>query len=179
GSGSAGSAWPADGAAARPAVTPAACCKKVRRLAVFLGCGSGVLMRRPPSRCERVGRRSIIIGRPRLSTAAPAFVVRTRFHTRTVSEKASPRRLDARSGVTMDRLRILGFAACLLAACAPLAAAGQAPRDHDITVDDYFTQADLFEVAVSPDGGRVAYSEGRWQESTGDRKADLWVVDSK
>jgi len=43
-----------------------------------------------------------------------------------------------------------------------------------ITIDDYFTQADLFSVAYSPKW--VAYTEGRWQESTDDRKADLWIV---
>ncbi len=56
----------------------------------------------------------------------------------------------------------------------------QAPaRTHDITVDDYFTQADLFALALSPDGAHVAYTEGRWQKSTNDRKADLWVVECK
>jgi dipeptidyl aminopeptidase/acylaminoacyl peptidase len=50
-------------------------------------------------------------------------------------------------------------------------------RDHDITVDDYFTLATLFECAISPDGKQVAYTEGRWQKSTDDRKADLWVVE--
>lgn len=54
---------------------------------------------------------------------------------------------------------------------------GEPPaRDHDITIDDYFTQADLFEVAFSPDGKHIAYSEGRWQASTDDRKSDIWVV---
>src|SRR5262249_27923890 len=49
-------------------------------------------------------------------------------------------------------------------------------RDHDITVDDYFTQADLFHSALSPGGKYVAYTEGRWKKSTDDRKTDLWVV---
>src|SRR6266705_2393551 len=43
-----------------------------------------------------------------------------------------------------------------------------------ITIDDYFTQADLFGVAYSPQF--IAYVEGRWQESTEDRKTDLWIV---
>ena len=43
-----------------------------------------------------------------------------------------------------------------------------------ITIDDYFTQADLFQVAYSKDN--IAYTEGRWQEATDDRKTDLWVV---
>lgn len=51
-----------------------------------------------------------------------------------------------------------------------------AKRAHDITLDDYFTLADIFHVALSPDGKHVAYTEGRWQQSTDDRKADLWVV---
>src|SRR5262249_23261345 len=45
-----------------------------------------------------------------------------------------------------------------------------------ITIDDYFTQADIFELALSPVAHTVAYTEGRWQESTDDRKAELWVV---
>jgi dipeptidyl aminopeptidase/acylaminoacyl peptidase len=52
-------------------------------------------------------------------------------------------------------------------------------RDHDITIDDYFTQATLFSASISPDGKLVAYTDGRWQESTDDRKIDLWVVDTK
>ncbi len=52
-------------------------------------------------------------------------------------------------------------------------------RTHDITVDDYFTLADIFAIAMSPDGKYVAYTEGRWQSSTDDRKTDLWVVDTK
>src|ERR1700686_293301 len=43
-----------------------------------------------------------------------------------------------------------------------------------ITIDDYFTQADLFEIACS--GDLVVYTEGRWQASTDDRKTDLWIV---
>jgi dipeptidyl aminopeptidase/acylaminoacyl peptidase len=50
----------------------------------------------------------------------------------------------------------------------------QPPAKRAITIDDYFTQADLFGVAYSPQ--YIAYSEGRWQESTDDRKTDLWVV---
>jgi dipeptidyl aminopeptidase/acylaminoacyl peptidase len=57
---------------------------------------------------------------------------------------------------------------------APLHAQGPAKRD--ITIDDYFTQADLFGIAYSSQW--IVYSEGRWQESTGDRKTDLWVVSS-
>src|ERR1700722_13452344 len=43
-----------------------------------------------------------------------------------------------------------------------------------ITVDDYFTQADIFEFAIFGKG--VAYTEGRWQKSSDDRKTDLWIT---
>lgn len=46
-----------------------------------------------------------------------------------------------------------------------------------VTVDDYFTLGFITEVAISPDGKTVAYGEARWQESTNDRKNDIWVVD--
>src|SRR5204862_5687433 len=60
------------------------------------------------------------------------------------------------------------------------AAAQPAPkRTHDITVADYFTQADLFAIALSPNNVFIAYTEGRWQQSTDDRKTDLWVVDTR
>jgi dipeptidyl aminopeptidase/acylaminoacyl peptidase len=67
-----------------------------------------------------------------------------------------------------------GLALLLIAA---LAWAEVPLRTHDITVDDYFTQADLFDCVMSPDGKYIAYAEGRWQESSDDRKADLWVVE--
>jgi dipeptidyl aminopeptidase/acylaminoacyl peptidase len=58
---------------------------------------------------------------------------------------------------------------------APLGAQ-QVKRDHTITVDDYFTQADIFQVALAPNVGWVAFTEGRWQEASDDRKSDLWIV---
>jgi dipeptidyl aminopeptidase/acylaminoacyl peptidase len=74
----------------------------------------------------------------------------------------------------------LAIAALWLGLVLAAPARAQAPeRNHDITVDDYFTQADLFAVALSPDGEHIAYTEGRWQKSTDDRKADLWVVECK
>lgn len=57
--------------------------------------------------------------------------------------------------------------------------ADEPARTHDITIDDYFTLAFLSEAAISPDGKSVAYAEGRWQASTNDRRADLWVADVK
>ena len=49
-------------------------------------------------------------------------------------------------------------------------------RQRAITPDDYFSLAAVTELAVSPDGKHVAYSEARWDQPTDDRKADLWVV---
>lgn len=49
-----------------------------------------------------------------------------------------------------------------------------AQQKRNITIDDYFTQADIFGLAYSQK--YIAYSEGRWQESTDDRKTDLWIV---
>jgi dipeptidyl aminopeptidase/acylaminoacyl peptidase len=77
--------------------------------------------------------------------------------------------------MTRTAVAVLALA---LTAVAPAGRAEAPRRDHDITVHDYFTQADLFDLAVSPDGKRVAYTEGRWQESTNDRKTDMWVVES-
>ena len=63
-----------------------------------------------------------------------------------------------------------------------LAATGAEPaeppvRDHDITVDDYFTIANILEVAVSPDGRTAAFIENRWEPPAEERNADLWTVD--
>ena len=49
-------------------------------------------------------------------------------------------------------------------------------RSHTITLDDFFSLAWLSEVAISPNGQSVAYADARWQQSTDDQKADLWVV---
>jgi dipeptidyl aminopeptidase/acylaminoacyl peptidase len=58
----------------------------------------------------------------------------------------------------------------------PVVLAEAAGRTHDVTIDDYFTLATVTQVAMSPDGKHVAYSEARWQKSTNDRKSDLWVA---
>jgi dipeptidyl aminopeptidase/acylaminoacyl peptidase len=78
----------------------------------------------------------------------------------------------------MSRCRFLLAA---LVVFVPLAGArAQEPaRTHDITIDDYFTLSLLTASALAPDGKHVAYSEARWQPSTGDRKSDLWVADTK
>lgn len=64
--------------------------------------------------------------------------------------------------------------ACLILAVTTPPLVAQTKRD--ITIDDYFTQADIFQLAYW--GGAVAYTEGRWQESTDDRKTDLWFTAS-
>ena len=50
-------------------------------------------------------------------------------------------------------------------------------REHDITIDDYFSQAYISECAVSPDGQYIAYSEGRWIAGDDRRNYDLWVCE--
>ena len=50
------------------------------------------------------------------------------------------------------------------------------PRDHQITIDDYGTLATIRELAVSPDGKFVAYTEARWDTADDLSKTDLWVV---
>ena len=57
----------------------------------------------------------------------------------------------------------------------PLAAQPPA-RTHDITPDDYFTLATVTELAVSPDGKRVAYCVATWDQKEDNRRTDLWVV---
>ncbi len=64
-------------------------------------------------------------------------------------------------------------ASLLLIACA---AAAATDRDHVITPADYFTINGVYEIAISPDGGTVAYVEARWQGPDEKRRTDLWVV---
>ena len=69
------------------------------------------------------------------------------------------------------------LAILLLAALAVPAVPAAAPvRDHVPDVDDYFTIRNINEIAVSPDGGRVAYVEQRWQGPDERRRTDLWLV---
>ena len=76
------------------------------------------------------------------------------------------------------RLRLTIFSLMLtLVVVAPETGSTQS-HDHDIVVDDYFTLADIMEVAVSPDGGTVAYTERRWAPPAEKRTVDLWVVDA-
>jgi dipeptidyl aminopeptidase/acylaminoacyl peptidase len=71
----------------------------------------------------------------------------------------------------------VGVVLCLALQSAVVVGQQASRRTHVISADDYFTQAWVFpEITISPDGKFVAYPEGRWQESTNDRKADLWLL---
>jgi dipeptidyl aminopeptidase/acylaminoacyl peptidase len=62
-----------------------------------------------------------------------------------------------------------------------LAAVGRAAppeRTHDITPDDYASVNTITEIAVSPDGKRVAYCLATWDTKADNRRTDLWVVDT-
>jgi len=51
-----------------------------------------------------------------------------------------------------------------------------AARDHNIIYEDYFTQAFIQSLAVSPDGKNIAYIEWRWDQQKDGRNRDLWIV---
>ncbi len=72
---------------------------------------------------------------------------------------------------------LLAATALLIAATAAAELPDKPARDHDITVDDYFTIATILEVAVSPDGRAAAFIENRWEPPAEKRNADLWTVD--
>lgn len=76
----------------------------------------------------------------------------------------------------MPRSSHIPFALGILLLAAAARAAGPV-RDHDIDVDDYFTLATIAQLAVSPDGTKVAYVEQRWEADAETRNADLWVAD--
>jgi dipeptidyl aminopeptidase/acylaminoacyl peptidase len=61
----------------------------------------------------------------------------------------------------------------------PLGAAPAPARTHDITIDDYFTEAFVNGCALSPDGHWVAYTEMRWEPPAEDRNTDLWLVNTQ
>jgi len=48
---------------------------------------------------------------------------------------------------------------------------------HDITPADFATVNAIIEVAVSPDGKHVAYTQGVWDAAADRRQTHLWVVD--
>ncbi len=57
-----------------------------------------------------------------------------------------------------------------------LPAFAEPARTHDITIDDYDTLATIRELAVSPDGKFVAYTEARWDKADDLQKTNLWIV---
>lgn len=71
----------------------------------------------------------------------------------------------------------MSIAALSLLAVLGLTFAAAPVRDHDITPEDYFSQAFLFKVVVSPDGRQAAYTVGRWDEELDARNTDIWVAD--
>ena len=56
---------------------------------------------------------------------------------------------------------------------------GAPARTHDITLDDYFTQAFINDCVISPDGHYVAYTDMRWEPPSENRNTDLWIVDTR
>jgi len=58
----------------------------------------------------------------------------------------------------------------------PTASAGVPGRDHDIVPEDYFGLTVLGDLAVSPDGGSIAYTESRWGPGKEGRSTDLWTA---
>jgi dipeptidyl aminopeptidase/acylaminoacyl peptidase len=59
------------------------------------------------------------------------------------------------------------------------APAASTAKKHIVTVDDYFTLGAINELAISTDGKLVAYTEARWQESTNDRKNEIWITSAE
>ncbi len=76
---------------------------------------------------------------------------------------------------------MLVLAAALLLALPALAApAAPAPaRTHDIVPEDYFGLISLGNLALSPDGAWIAYTETRWDDEGDGRGTDLWVTARK
>lgn len=74
-------------------------------------------------------------------------------------------------------IRIRSLVCVLAAAFLAAPASAQATRDHDIQLEDYFTQAYVTSIAMSPDGSHVAYTEMRWDEQEDGRNTDIWVAD--
>ncbi|MBY0456319.1 MAG: prolyl oligopeptidase family serine peptidase [Gemmataceae bacterium] len=63
--------------------------------------------------------------------------------------------------------------------CVALTRATAAPeRTHDITPADYASVNTITEIALSPDGTRVAYTLATWDKKSDRRATDLWVVDT-
>ncbi|HEY3293986.1 MAG TPA: S9 family peptidase [bacterium] len=75
-------------------------------------------------------------------------------------------------------LAVMGLAG-VSAVCLAQGTVSAPARTHEITLDDYFTQAFISDCAISPDGRYVVYSEMRWEPSAERRNTELWVVDTK
>ncbi|RPJ43653.1 MAG: S9 family peptidase, partial [Candidatus Latescibacterota bacterium] len=79
--------------------------------------------------------------------------------------------------------RSAGIAALLFLSIAVVAArAGAAAppeRTHDIVPEDYFTQGFIGDLALSPDGRLVAFTDLRWDLDADTRHTDVWVADVK
>ena len=72
----------------------------------------------------------------------------------------------------------LAFALLMAAPSAQAEQVEQAVRDHQVQAEDYFDLTVLGNLAVAPDGNRIAFTEGRWGQGKEGRSTDLWVVDS-
>jgi dipeptidyl aminopeptidase/acylaminoacyl peptidase len=72
----------------------------------------------------------------------------------------------------------LNFLTVILFLLVAIPVLGASPaRDHDIVPEDYFDLISLGNLAVSPDGGTIAYTESRWGEGKEGRHSELWTVD--
>ena len=74
--------------------------------------------------------------------------------------------------------RIATLVSILLVWVAMGSVQAEAPaRDHDITIDDYFSLAIPMQSALSPNGRYAAYVDLRWEPETRKRNGDIWVVE--
>lgn len=69
--------------------------------------------------------------------------------------------------------RILTVTVIMLAAFSSTAA----DRTHQIEIEDYFSIAGIYDIALSPDGSTAAWTEARWSEEEDGRQIELWAVD--
>ncbi len=65
------------------------------------------------------------------------------------------------------------------AQASPTATAVGVKRDHDITIEDYFTITHPMQVTADPSGRHIAWVELRWQEDLPTRNSEVWVADRK
>ena len=77
----------------------------------------------------------------------------------------------------MKHIPQLYFLSVILVLLVSVPAVGAPPvRDHDIVPEDYFDLTGLGNLAVSPDGGTIAYTESRWGQGKEGRHSELWTV---